>query len=71
MNNDKICPECDAAGHTVTLDIFGICELCGQYTWEQSEDLDLPELAPMSDEEALAEKLEADANNATSALELS
>jgi hypothetical protein len=24
-----ICAECDAAGHTVSLDIFGACELCG------------------------------------------
>jgi len=28
MEDVNICKECDAAGFTVTLDIFGDCELC-------------------------------------------
>jgi hypothetical protein len=40
---DVICPECDAAGHTVSLDIFGKCDLCGTFPiierdWDRSDD---------------------------------
>ena len=34
MNDDLICPGCDAAGFTVSLDIFGQCELCGDFPEE-------------------------------------
>lgn len=33
-NKDLICPDCDAAGHTVSLDILGVCELCGIAPYE-------------------------------------
>ena len=52
MKNDKICPECDAAGETVSLDVFGQCELCANFTEEEDYDYDrdeAPEYEPRKD----------------------
>jgi hypothetical protein len=39
-NKDLICPDCDAAGHTVSLDILGVCELCGIAPYDPDEAFD-------------------------------
>jgi len=34
-DGDYICPDCDVAGHTVSLDFFATCELCGENYLEE------------------------------------